>query len=129
MTKRLLIADDDQLVRSVLSSQLGGEMDVVAVASDAEEAIAAAREHKPDVALIDVQMPGGGGIHAAREISRDCPETAIVALSADESHDVVLDMLNAGAMSYIRKGAPSHEIVDALMQSIEANQRLRGSQA
>lgn len=121
---RLLIADDDHLVRSVLTSQLGDALDVVAVAQDAEEAIAATLEHKPDVALIDVQMPGGGGLHATREISRQCPSTAIVALSADESHDVVLEMLNAGAMSYVLKGTSRDEILQKLEQSIQAHARL-----
>jgi DNA-binding NarL/FixJ family response regulator len=121
---RLLIADDDNLVRSTLTSQLGGEFEVVAGAADAEQAIAAAVAHQPDVALIDVQMPAGGGVHATREITRRCPGTAVVALSADESHDVVLDMLNAGAMAYVLKSASRFEIIEKIEQSIEAFNRL-----
>jgi DNA-binding NarL/FixJ family response regulator len=124
----LLIADDDNLVRSMLTSQLGGEFEVVAGAADAEEAIAAAVEHQPNVALVDVQMPGGGGLHATREITKRCPDTAVVALSADESQEVVLEMLNAGAMAYVLKSASRMEIVEKIEQSVEAFRRLRSSQ-
>jgi DNA-binding NarL/FixJ family response regulator len=121
---RLLIADDDNLVRSALTGQLGGEFEVVAVAEDAEQAIAAAVEHRPDVALIDVQMPAGGGIHATREITKQCPGTTVVALSADDSHEVVLEMLNAGAMAYVLKSASRFEIIEKIEQSVQAFNRL-----
>jgi DNA-binding NarL/FixJ family response regulator len=124
----LLIADDDNLVRSALTSQLGGEFEVVAAAADAEQAVAAAVEHQPDVALIDVQMPGGGGVHATRKITERCPGTAVVALSADESHEVVLEMLNAGAMAYVLKSASRSEIVGKIAQSVEAFSRLNSQQ-
>src|SRR5215211_7302603 len=81
---RVLIADDDPDVRAVLAAQLALNFDIVGTAADTDEAIALAAEHRPDIALVDVEMPGGGGPRATREISAATPATTIVALSADE---------------------------------------------
>lgn len=116
----LLIADDDAFVRSVLEAQLAGDFEVVARAKDATEAIALATEHRPDAALVDVQMPGGGGLEAVRQISQCSPETCIVVLSGDDSRDHVVELLNAGAMSYVRKGIPGSEIGRAVTDSMKA---------
>jgi DNA-binding NarL/FixJ family response regulator len=121
----LLIADDDELVREALATRLAAAFDVVAVAGDAEEAVALARRLAPDVALLDVQMPGGGGLRATTEIARDCPRTAIVILSADEEHDAVVELLAAGATSYLRKDQPGEEVAATLRQSLDAHRRLR----
>ena len=116
---RLLIADDDPIVRSLLSTQLAGDFEICAVASDATEASELAEQHRPDAALVDVEMPGGGGLAAVREISARSPDTCIVILSGDESQDVVVELLNAGAIAYIRKGVPGSEIARALTDSIK----------
>ena len=117
----LLIADDDAFMRSALDTQLGRDFDVVGAACDAGEAIALAEEHQPDVVLMDVDMPSGGGLHATREINQRAPNTAVVALSADESRNVVIEMLNAGAMGYVRKGTSPEELTATLHQAIEAH--------
>ena len=92
---RVLIADDDDDVRAVLATQLGGEFEVVANARDADEAIALAAEHQPDIAIVDVQMPGGGGPSATRGIRGAAAGTAIVALSCVESERIVLVLVTA----------------------------------
>jgi DNA-binding NarL/FixJ family response regulator len=119
-----LIADDDPVVSSMLCDQLSREFDIVAGARDAAEAIALAGEHQPDVAIIDVQMPGGGGLRATREIHTCAPQTAIVALSGDESRHVVLAMLDAGAVTYVRKGVSGHELARTLHRAMEAHANL-----
>ena len=116
---RLLIADDDSMMRSLLSTQLGGDFEVCAVAGDATEAIELAAQHQPDAALVDVEMPGGGGLEAVRQISERSPDTCVVVLSGDESHDVVVELLEAGAITYIRKGLPGSEIARALTDSMK----------
>ena len=116
---RLLIADDDPIVRSLLSTQLAGDFEICAVASDATEASELAEQHRPDAALVDVEMPGGGGLAAVRRISERSPDTCIVILSGDESQDVVVELLNAGAIAYIRKGLPGSEITRALTDSMK----------
>lgn len=121
---RLLIADDDAVVRSALAMQLHRAFDIVGAARDAPEAISMAEAHKPDVAVIDVQMPGGGGLHAVREIHSRVPGVTIVVLSSDETDAGVLAMLEAGAVSYVRKGRTAPELIDILRESIAAHATL-----
>jgi DNA-binding NarL/FixJ family response regulator len=110
----LLIADDDPLVRYVLRAQLEDSYRIVALAADATEAVALAEEHRPDAALIDVEMPAGGAREAVPRIAACSPHTSIVILSADESRHVVLELLRAGAMAYVRKGVSGDHISQAL---------------
>jgi DNA-binding NarL/FixJ family response regulator len=72
-------------------------------------------------------MPEGGGLRATQEIQRCAPGTAIVALSVDESDAVVRDVVNAGAMAYVRKGAPSGELAETLHRSIRAHAGLKAT--
>src|SRR5207249_8764165 len=76
-----------------------------------ESAIALAVEEQPDVALVDVRMPGGGGIRAAREISRRCPPTKVIALTAHEDEQTVIAMMAAGANAYVPKGESTARIL------------------
>ncbi len=117
---RLLIADDDPVVAATLSAQLRGEFDVVAAATNGDEAIELAGSLQPDAALVDVQMPGGG-LGATRGIAEVSPRTAIVILSVDESEHSVVEFINAGAMTYLRKGTPPSEIAERLKTSIDAH--------
>lgn len=116
---RLLIADDEPLIREALTDLFDGEdsLELVAVAADADQAIELAGRTLPDVALLDVKMPGGGGPRAAREIRALSPHTRIVALSAHEDRASVLEMLRAGVAAYVVKGAPAAEIVAAVRRS------------
>ena len=116
----LLIADDDPVVRSMLSMTLERQFQIAAAVPDAEEAVAAAEALRPDVALVDVQMPGGGARTAVRRIAEVSPETAVVVLSGDESDALVRELMIAGAMTYVRKGIPPHHLADVLHRSIRA---------
>lgn len=89
-------------------------LELVGTAGDASEAVDLAARVRPDVALVDVKMPGGGGPRAARGIRERSPGTRIVALSAYEDHGAVQQMLAAGATGYLVKGVPIREIVEAL---------------
>jgi DNA-binding NarL/FixJ family response regulator len=114
----LLIADDDMVCRIALTSQLEPWFHVVAVAESATEAIELADKHRPDVALVDVQMPGGGAREAVPGIATSSPDTRIVVLSSDESARVVLELLEAGAIAYMRKGATGAEIAKTLTDAL-----------
>jgi PAS domain S-box-containing protein len=111
---RVIIADDDAAIRDVLDELLSkfDDIEVAGVASEIEHAIALARSHQPDVAIIDVRMRGGGpaGTRAIREVAPGC---AVLAFSAYQERDSVLEMLLAGASGYLVKGAPPSEIVEA----------------
>jgi DNA-binding NarL/FixJ family response regulator len=116
----LLIADDEPIVRSMLSLTLEAQFEIVGAAHDSDQAIAMAQEMQPDVALIDVQMPGGGGLTAIRGIARVSPDTALVVLSADEFEPLVRQLMIAGAMSYVRKGIAPAELVEMLHRAMQA---------
>jgi DNA-binding NarL/FixJ family response regulator len=118
---RLVIADDDALVRSMLASQLGRQFECVGVAADANEAITLVALHRPAVALLDANMPGGGAMHATHEIRTASPETAVVILSIDECRADVIALIDAGAMTYLRKGIPPQELAHRLVVSIDAH--------
>ncbi len=120
---RLMIADDDPVVRSLLSASLCNAFDVVGVASDGDEAVALARASQPDAAVIDVEMPGGGGLRAVEGIVDAAPGTAIVVLSGDESDKVVRELMQAGATAYRRKGISPELLAGSLTDSIEAHAR------
>jgi EAL domain-containing protein (putative c-di-GMP-specific phosphodiesterase class I)/response regulator of citrate/malate metabolism len=114
----VLIADDEPLVREALADCIRLEplFEVVALAASAEEAIGLASHSQPDVAIIDFNMPGGGE-HAARGILKGSPATRIVALSGSNDRADVLDMLRAGAASYVVKGAHPDEIIETILRS------------
>lgn len=125
----LLIADDDPVVRSMLSMGLDQRFEVIAAVEDSQEAVMAAVALRPHVAVIDVNMPGGGGERAVRGIAEMSPDTAIVVLSGDEEDSVVRDLLQAGAMSYCRKGIPPQELAAILESSVEAVRQQRTTRA
>ena len=118
---RLVIADDDPVVQLVLSMSLERQFDVVGVAADGEEAVDLALAMQPDAALIDVEMPKGGGLRAVQGIREVAPETAIVILSRYQSHGVVHELTEAGAIAYRRKGVPPDVLADALTESIKVH--------
>lgn len=123
---RVLVADDDADIRGLLAAFVSSDpaFKLIGVAADADEAISLAREHTPEAALLDVSMPGGGGIHVVRELQTFSPFTSVVALSAYDERNIVIDMLQAGAMSYLVKGATREQILHALHRSIEAHAQL-----
>jgi diguanylate cyclase (GGDEF)-like protein len=110
---RLLIADDDPTIRLTLGALIRrvDGLEVVAEAENADEAIALTARRRPDVVVLDFDMPGGGGVRAAVEIREASPGTKIVALSGDSSQAAMLDMSRAGAVGYLVKGASDEEIV------------------
>lgn len=100
---RVLVADDHPPTRAGVQAALERDAFVVcAQVADAQGAIEAARRERPDVCLLDIQMPGSG-IHAAEEIARELPETAIVMLTVSRSDDDLFDALRAGACGYLLK--------------------------
>lgn len=118
---RLIIADDDPVVRAMLEMSLGERFDVVGMAADSGDAIELARVKQPDGAVIDVEMPEGGGLSAVRGIRDVAPATAVVVLSIDESDTAVRELMQAGAMAYLRKGSEPEVLANCLTESIKAH--------
>ena len=123
---RVLIAEDDPAMRVALTSLVAADADLqlVAAASDASEAIAAAVASQPDVCVVDVNMPGGGGPRAAREIRRLVPDAQILALSGHEDRPTVVEMLRAGASGYVVKGIAPEDLLNAIHRTADGQATL-----
>jgi DNA-binding NarL/FixJ family response regulator len=106
---RVMIADDTHEIRESLADLVRSDpsLELVGTARDAQEAVELVRTGRPEVALLDVKMPAGGGPWAAREIRDRYPGTRTVALSAYEDRTSVFEMLQAGACGYVVKGIPN----------------------
>ena len=128
-TIRVLVADDDPTMRDALANLIEHQdtLELTALAADAEEAIELAALYRPDVALLDVNMPNGGGPRAAREIRARSPETRVVVLSAHEDEQSISEMLAEGATSYLVKGTPVEDILRAIHDAGEGGVVLSGS--
>jgi DNA-binding NarL/FixJ family response regulator len=113
---RVLVADDHPVVRHGLCTMLEIEDDMVVVgrAADGEEAVIQARETKPDIILLDVQMPNVDGIEALRRIRADNPEARVIVLTTYRNEDYIFPSLEAGARGYLLKDASRTELAAAV---------------
>ena len=113
---RILIADDHAVVREGLRAVLGSEpdMEVVGEAATGKEVIERATELRPDVILMDIQMPGINGIEASRRILDASPKVGVVVLTMFEDDESVFSAMRAGARGYVLKGAHPSEILKVL---------------
>jgi len=118
-TLTVLIAEDDPAMRGALAEliRFTEGLEVVGTAGDVPSAVDASIALKPDVAIVDVRMPGGGGPRAARLIRERAPNTRIVAFSAYADRAAVLEMLRAGAVEYALKGSDSDMLIDAVRRT------------
>lgn len=116
---RVLVADDDPMLRMALSEVLEAEVDlhVVATAEDAEEAAELAQRHTPDVAVLDVRMPGGGASYATREIRTRSPRTQLLAFSAYDDSGAAEELKRLGVREFLVKGITNAEIVAAVRRA------------
>ena len=116
MTTRVVVADDHPVFRAGMVTVLDdlADVEVVAQASDGEEAIAAAAEHRPDVVLMDLRMPGVGGLEATARIRVEHPEVAVIVLTMDSDDDSVFAALRAGARGYLLKESDVGDIERAI---------------
>jgi DNA-binding NarL/FixJ family response regulator len=124
-TIRILIADDHELFRRGLRMVLEDEADieVVAEAGDGQAAIELAREHAPDVVVMDVRMPTVSGIEATRRIKEEEPGTRILMLTISDEEEDLYDAIKAGASGYLLKEISIDEVADAI-RSVHAGQSL-----
>jgi DNA-binding NarL/FixJ family response regulator len=113
---RVLIADDNPSFREGLNALLlsAPDLEVVGEAEDSEKAVSIAAELQPDVVLMDLNMPGRGGIEATRQILNTSPHVSVLVISMFEDDDSVFAALQAGARGYLLKGAPKAEILRAI---------------
>jgi len=113
---RIIIADDHPLFREGVSNSLAGESDITLVgeASTSEEAFSLTADILPDVLILDITMPGVGGIEIARRVSAALPVIQIIMLTASEDQDDLMKALKAGVRGYILKGISAKDLVNAV---------------
>lgn len=123
---RVLITDDDPLVRLALSHFVARdpELTVVGQAENGAEAIAFVERERPDIVMMDVQMPVMGGIEATGEITSRWPDICVLAVTTLDTRETVIPMLSAGASGYMLKDSSAEELVAALRQAHQGESSL-----
>ena len=116
MTLSVVIADNQEMVRAGLRSLLEGELElcVVAEAADGRQAVAAVREHAPDVVLMDIRMPILDGISATRQLISEGRPTRVLILTTYDLDEYVFDALRAGASGFLLKDATAEHLIGAI---------------
>ncbi|MGH8928532.1 MAG: response regulator [Acidimicrobiia bacterium] len=113
MTK-LFLVDDHRLFLAGVKAELEGRAEIVGVASDVDEAIKSIRDTQPEVVLIDVHMPGGGGLVVIGAIGETHPDVRFLALSVSDAAEDVIAMIRAGARGYVTKTIGADDLAEAI---------------
>jgi DNA-binding NarL/FixJ family response regulator len=110
----VVIVDDHQLFRTGVRTELDGFVDVLGDAANIEDAVRLVIEAEPDVVVLDVQMPGGGGVEVIRQVTERRPAQRFLALSVSDAPEDVIAVIRAGARGYVTKTISPHELADAV---------------
>jgi DNA-binding NarL/FixJ family response regulator len=111
---RVVIVDDHHMFRAGVRAEIGGEVTVVGDAGSVEEAVAVIAREEPDVVLLDVHMPDGGGVEVIRRLSDVQPAVRFLALSVSDAAEDVIAVIRAGARGYVTKSISGVELADAV---------------
>jgi two-component system NarL family response regulator len=124
---KIMLVDDHYLVRMGLASVIALEPDmtVCAEASSGEQAVALFRQHRPDVILMDLRLPGMSGLDTTRTIRREFPDARIIVLSTYISDEEIYTALQAGAMAYLVKSVQREELVDAMRKAAAGRRHIQ----
>jgi two-component system, NarL family, response regulator DesR len=122
---RLLLADDQQLVRSALAAllELDDAFEVVAQVGRGDQVVAAAREHQADVALLDIEMPGLDGLAAAAALAQEIPQCRVIILTTFGRPGYLRRAMESGALGFVVKDAPAEQLADAVRR-VAAGERV-----
>jgi len=114
MTARVVLVDDHAMFRSGVKAELGTRLQVVGEAGGVSEAVAVIAETQPDVVLLDVHMPDGGGLAVIEAVRERLPDTRFLALSVSDAAEDVIALIRAGARGYVTKTISADELADAV---------------
>ncbi|GMQ85227.1 MAG: response regulator transcription factor [Acidimicrobiia bacterium] len=114
MSVSVFLVDDHELFLSGVRSELADRFDLVGSATDVDQAIDAIRKARPDVVLVDVHMPGGGGLTVVKNITETNPEVRFLALSVSDAPEDVIAMIRGGARGYVTKSISPQELAVAI---------------
>src|SRR6478735_7854407 len=110
----VVIVDDHAMFRAGVRAELGDGVEVLAEAADVDQAVAAVLAGRPEVVLLDVHLPGGGGAEVIRRTAVKAPETKFLALSVSDAAEDVIGTIRAGARGYVTKNITGTELIDAI---------------
>jgi DNA-binding NarL/FixJ family response regulator len=113
-SRRVVIVDDHAMFRTGVRAEIAADVDVVGEAADVDQAVEAITATRPDVVLLDVHLPGGGGAEVMRRVSPRLPETRFLALSVSDAAEDVIGTIRGGARGYVTKSITGPELVDAI---------------
>jgi len=111
---RVVLVDDHLLVRSGVRAEIGDAVEVVGEAGDVDEAVHVIIDTKPDVVLLDVHLPGGGGVEVIRDVHAQLPGVRFLALSVSDAAEDVIGVVRAGARGYVTKTIDGAALIDAI---------------
>ncbi len=114
MSVSVFLVDDHELFLSGVRSELADRFDLVGSATDVDQAIDAIREARPDVVLVDVHMPGGGGLTVVKNVTETNPDVRFLALSVSDAPEDVIAMIRGGARGYVTKSISPEELAAAI---------------
>jgi len=114
MSLQVVLVDDHAMFRTGVRAELGTAVEVVAEAADVAGAVQAIEQHSPDVVLLDVHLPGGGGSEVIRQTTPGRGQTRFLALSVSDAAEDVISVIRAGARGYVTKNITGPELVDAI---------------
>jgi DNA-binding NarL/FixJ family response regulator len=117
----VFLVDDHRLFLSGVQAELAARVDVVGTATEVNEAIGAIRDSQPDVVLVDVHLPGGGGKAIIESVLRTHPDTRFLALSVSDAAEDVIAIIRAGARGYVTKSIGPDELADAVRRVHEGD--------
>jgi DNA-binding NarL/FixJ family response regulator len=117
----VVLVDDHAMFRAGVRSELGGRVDVVGEAGDPSAAVEVIRGHRPDVVLLDVHMPDGGGLAVLESIGSSMPDTRFLALSVSDAAEDVIAIIRAGARGYVTKSISGDDLAAAVMRVAEGD--------
>ncbi len=118
---RVFVVDDHDLFRAGVKAELADRFEVVGEASDADAAVELIREREPDVVLLDVHLPGGGGRTVVEEVKRTHPDVVFLAISASDAPEDVVSVVHAGARGYVTKTISTSDLADAIERVAEGD--------
>jgi DNA-binding NarL/FixJ family response regulator len=123
MPVRVLVVDDQEIVRNSLSLLFDteDEIEMVGTAVTGEEAIVQNQKLRPDVIVMDLRMPGIGGMEAARQIHAKYPATKIIILTALRNKDCLPESINAGAIGFFQKDTSAHSLISVIKDMAESD--------
>ncbi len=119
--RRVVIVDDHAMFRSGVKHDIGSRVQIVGEGEDVPTGVAAVLKAQPDVVLLDVHLPGGGGVEVLKQVHATEPEIKFLALSVSDAAEDVIGVIRAGARGYVTKSISADELVDAIARVAEGD--------